>query len=261
MLIGWPALTFIIMSNLLTVLLLLRICYFLRISWTLAGLRYQLPLEMTLQYLCGANELSVVQDSTEYISNTIFAHKTLPKCKHIRTKSYDFQKLQTIRLGHKLSIKHYFNNPLPKGVKFVKPILNACSKASQGVNTNFTWMPMKCVYFRTAFTPSATSDYAAGWNIRCFGVKNLLSMVPTRHIWYGFHRSRKHMVLSSKCEWQQWWQWNQDSDYSHYHPIRNVLTNGRTRQWTPIILLGVKMLLLNIQLQAHYIKTTLLVKP
>ena len=124
------------------------------------------------QYLSGANQLDVVQDGTEYISNTLFAHTTLPKCKHIRTKSYDFQELKTVRSGHELNIQCYFNNPLPGGTKFEKPVINEYSKKTQGVNTNFTWMPMKASYFKSAYDVDILSDASKGWSIRCFDYNN-----------------------------------------------------------------------------------------
>ena len=95
------------------------------------------------RYLPEESSLSVFQPTSGYISNTLFAKQTLPRCVESKVESMDSQNIQLIHGGGSFGFSTGFHDPLPGNLRFVKPLRNYYANQNQGSYTNFTWMPFR----------------------------------------------------------------------------------------------------------------------
>lgn len=104
--------------------------------------------------------LAVKWDSGAYPSSVMFAKQTLPKCTINMSVLNESEDRQSIRPRAAMKLSHYFNNPLPSSVRFVKPVINAYSESNQGSNMNFTYMPFKNTLLQSMTTSQNKPDCA-----------------------------------------------------------------------------------------------------
>jgi len=100
------------------------------------------------RYLPEDSTIDIVQPSTRYLSNILFAKNTLPLFTLNRPEAMDSHELVAIHGGSGFDFNVDFHKPLNGSQKFVLPLAYKYAKDNASTYVNFTWLPERNWAFR-----------------------------------------------------------------------------------------------------------------